>query len=250
MATLPSTATTPVDAANLAGTVAPVTDLSMLGMFMQADIAVKMVIIMLVVASIWSWKIIFEKLMVFSNVRSKAARFEQEFWASDALDKLHERTKKRPTHPMATIFTAAMDEWFRSKGAPISPVAQTSIRAGLRERVAQVMRVSVNRELERLEKGVNFLATVSSASPFIGLFGTVLGIMNSFHNIAATKNTSLVSVAPGIAEALFATAIGLFAAIPANIAYNRFSKELALLSGKFDDFCIEFDTILSRQLGQ
>ena len=212
---------------------------------MQADWVVKLVMILLIMASFWCWAIIVEKWYLFRNVKAKAQRFENEFWSSDALDKFYEKSKKRANHPMAIIFVAAMEEWFRSKTGN-SPAA--GLKMSLRERIVQVMQVSRNRELEQVESGLGFLATVGSSAPFIGLFGTVWGIMNSFHAIAASKNTSLVAVAPGIAEALFATAIGLFAAIPAVIAYNKFSHELARFSNKLEDFSTEFDTILSRQL--
>jgi biopolymer transport protein TolQ len=209
-----STAVTGVDAANVAGTAA-IHDFSIVGMFLQADWVVQFVMVMLLLAS-------------------------------EALDKFYEKSKKRANHPMAIIFVAAMEEWFRSKSTGAS--SAQGLRLSLRERIVQVMQVSRNRELDHVESGLGFLATTGSSAPFIGLFGTVWGIMNSFHAIAQSKNTSLVAVAPGIAEALFATAIGLFAAIPAVIAYNRFSSELSRFSNKLDDFSIEFDTILSRQL--
>ena len=245
MATPVSTAVTGVDSTTLAGSSAPI-DFSMIGMFMQADFTVKLVMLMLIFASFWCWAIIFEKYFLFRAVRAKASRFESDFWSSEALDKFYEKTKKRANHPMAIIFVAAMEEWFRSKTSG-SQGAQ-GLRLSLRERIVQVMQVARNREVEHLESGLGFLATTGSAAPFIGLFGTVWGIMNSFHGIAISKNTSLVAVAPGIAEALFATAIGLFAAIPAVIAYNKFSNELVRFSNKLDDFSTEFDTILSRQL--
>ena len=244
VSTAVNTAVQGVDSTTLAGT-ASMHDFSMVGMFMQADWVVKLVMILLIMASFWCWAIIVEKWYLFRNVKAKAQRFENEFWSSDALDKFYEKSKKRANHPMAIIFVAAMEEWFRSKTGN-SPAA--GLKMSLRERIVQVMQVSRNRELEQVESGLGFLATVGSSAPFIGLFGTVWGIMNSFHAIAASKNTSLVAVAPGIAEALFATAIGLFAAIPAVIAYNKFSNELARFSNKLEDFSTEFDTILSRQL--
>lgn len=245
MANPVSTAVQGVDSTTLAGTAA-IHDFSMWSMFMEADWVVKLVLIILIMASFWCWAIIFEKWYLFRNIKAKANRFENDFWSSEALDKFYEKSKKRANHPMAIIFVAAMEEWFRSKtGAAPS---QQGLKISLRERIVQVMHVARNRELERVESGLGFLATTGSSAPFIGLFGTVWGIMNSFHAIALSKNTSLVAVAPGIAEALFATAIGLFAAIPAVIAYNRFSNELARFSNKLEDFSIEFDTILSRQL--
>lgn len=242
-----STAVQGVDATTLAGSAtAAMHDFSIWGMFMQADIVVKLVMLLLLLASFWCWAIIFEKYFLFRNVKAKAIKFENDFWASEALDKFHEKTKKRANHPMAVIFVAAMEEWFRSKNS----ASQTpqGMKLSLRERIVMVMQVARSRELDHLESGLGFLATTGSAAPFIGLFGTVWGIMNSFHGIAVSKNTSLVAVAPGIAEALFATAIGLFAAIPAVIAYNRFSNELGRFANKLEDFSTEFDTILSRQL--
>lgn len=241
-----STAVQGVDAATLAGSNPVLNDFSILGMFMQADWVAKSVMILLLMASFWCWAIIFEKYFLFRNVKAKATRFENDFWSSEALDKFYEKSKKRANHPMAIIFVAAMEEWFRSKNNGTQP--SQGLKLSLRERIVQVMQVARNRELEHVESGLGFLATTGSSAPFIGLFGTVWGIMNSFHGIALSKNTSLVAVAPGIAEALFATAIGLFAAIPAVIAYNKFSNELVRFSNKLDDFSTEFDTILSRQL--
>jgi biopolymer transport protein TolQ len=245
VSTAVSTAVEGVDATNLAGS-APVHDFSLISMFMQADWVVKSVMMLLIFASIWCWAIIFEKWFLFRKIQTKSARFESDFWSSEALDKFYEKTKKRANHPMAVIFVAAMEEWFRSKSGNGQGVQ--GLKISIRERIVQVMQVARNRELEQVESGLGFLATTGSAAPFIGLFGTVWGIMNSFHAIAMSKNTSLVAVAPGIAEALFATAIGLFAAIPAVIAYNKFSSEVARFSNKLDDFSTEFDTILSRQL--
>jgi biopolymer transport protein TolQ len=241
-----NTATESITSATLAGS-SPVGDLSMWGLFLQADWVVKLVMLMLVMASFWCWAIIFEKWYLMRNVTAKAKEFEAEFWASDALDKLHDRVKKRANHPMAMVFVAAMEEWVRSKTT--GAAAQVGVvRAGLRERIAHIMQVATHREMERLEHGLGFLATTGSTAPFIGLFGTVWGIMNSFHAIAMTKNTSLAAVAPGIAEALFATAIGLFAAIPAYVAYNKFSRDINSFAGQLEDFSLEFTTILSRQI--
>jgi biopolymer transport protein TolQ len=221
--------------------------MSFIGMFMHADPVVQCVMGLLLLASFWAWAVIFDKWFMFRAIKAKAAKFEADFWASEALDKFHDRIKKRANHPMAIVFTAAMEEWFRTKIKDIS-VANMTQKMGMRERINQVMMVSRNRELEKLENGLGFLATIGSSAPFIGLFGTVLGIMHSFSTIALSKNTSLVSVAPGIAEALFATAIGLFAAIPAVIAYNKFSNELDKFAGKLEDFSVEFNTLLSRQI--
>lgn len=245
-----STAVDPVTAADMAGSAPATLDLSMWGLFLQADIVVKLVIFILLLASVWCWVIIVEKTITLKNARIKARQFEQEFWSSEALDKFHEKVKKRASHPLSIVFTAAMEEWFRSKSAASSSLsAQVGVvRAGLRERINHIMQVAMNRELESLERGLGFLATTGSTAPFIGLFGTVWGIMNSFHSIAATQNTSLAAVAPGIAEALFATAIGLFAAIPAYVAYNKISRDINRFAGKMEDFSLEFTTILSRQI--
>lgn len=245
---IPNTAVDPVAAADVANATANVShDMSFLGMFLHAEPTVQFVMALLLLASFWSWAIIFDKAVTFRSIKRKAARFEQDFWSSEALDKFHERVKKKANHPMAAIFVAGMDEWFRSKIRDISSANLTQ-KLGVRERVNLVMMVARNRETEKLESGLGFLATIGSSAPFVGLFGTVLGIMHSFSAIAVSKNTSLVSVAPGIAEALFATAIGLFAAIPAVIAYNKFSNELDKFSGKLEDFSVEFNTLLSRQI--
>jgi len=243
-----NTAVESVSSTEMAGSVtAAAHDMSFFGMFLHADFVVQIVMLMLLLASFWSWSIIIEKIIVFRGIKSKSSRFESDFWASEALDKFHERIKKRANHPMAVMFVAAMDEWFRSRIRDISG-ANLSQKLGIRERINQVMIVSRNRELEKLENGLGFLATIGASAPFIGLFGTVLGIMHSFTAIAQTKNTSLVSVAPGIAEALFATAIGLFAAIPAVIAYNKLSGEVDKLAGKLEDFSVEFNMLMSRQI--
>lgn len=245
------TAVSPVAATELAGNAAGM-DLSAWGMFMHADFVVKAIIIMLLLASFWCWAIIFDKWLTFKNAKAKGERFEKEFWQADELDGFYDRTKKKKGgHPFANVFLAAMDEWYRSqqqqgtasgKGGPMNQ------RMGLRERMMQVMQVTRNREMDRIAKGVGVLASVGASAPFIGLFGTVWGIMNSFQSIALSKNTSLAIVAPGIAEALFATAIGLFAAIPAVLAYNKFAGELDKFEGRLEDFSVEFNTLLSRQL--
>ena len=244
-----STAVDPVTSGDLAGTVAAGHDFSMWGLFMQADWVVKGVMILLLLASFYCWAIIFEKFITLKTAKARAEQFEKEFWSSNALDKFHEKIKKRKDHPMAVVFVAAMEEWFRSKQNTSTLSQQVGVvKAGLRERVNYAMQVSINRELAQLEKGLGMLATTGSTAPFIGLFGTVWGIMNSFSSIATTQNTSLAAVAPGIAEALFATAVGLFAAIPAYVAYNKFSREVNRFAGKLDDFSLEFTTILSRQI--
>ncbi len=234
-----------VTAQNLPGSVPPV-DMSIVGMFMQADWIVKIVIIVLILASFWSWAIIFDKLIRLRSLRAKANQFEETFWSGISLEDLYDRIGARPDDPMSTVFSGAMREWRRtvSKGIALTGAA----RAGLQQRIEQVMGVTVSREMESLEKRMIFLASVGSTAPFIGLFGTVWGIMNSFQSIAVSKNTSLAVVAPGIAEALFATALGLVAAVPAVIAYNKLSTEISRYAQRLEGFAAEFMTILSRQL--
>ena len=244
------TAVTPVESTEMAGSInatAAIQDISILGMFMHADFVVKAVMILLLFASFWSWAIMFDKYIRFKTLRMQSHRFEKEFWSSGAIDKFYEKVKKRLNHPLAIVFTAAMDEWYRSR-KDIAAASTAQLRVGVRERVAQVMLIARNREAEKLEHGLGFLATVGSAAPFVGLLGTVWGIMNSFTSIAAAKNVTLAVVAPGIAEALLATAIGLFAAIPAVIGYNKFSGEMDRFSHRMEDFSTEFNTLLSRQL--
>ncbi len=221
-------------------------DLSMFGLFMQADLVVKLVMLALVAASIWSWAIIFEKRNTLKKLYRRAAKFEDAFWSGEPLDKLYQRVKKSQDDPMLNVFAAGMDEW--QEGVEDGLPAKQSIQASLRQRVERAMSVTIGKEMGRLERGMTFLASVGSTAPFIGLFGTVWGIMNSFSSIAQTNNTSLAVVAPGIAEALFATALGLVAAIPSAIAFNVFSSSLNRYAERLDTFTSEFSTILSRHL--
>ena len=228
-----------------ASALAPVAhDLSLWSLFLQADWVVKGVMIALLLASVWVWAVVFEKITTLRRVRRQADAFEDRFWSGGSLEELHNQEGERPAHPMAAVFGAGMREWRRSanRGA-VSDLAVT----GMKERVERAMTVAIQREMERLERWMVFLATIGSAAPFIGLFGTVWGIMNSFSAIAGMQNTSLAVVAPGIAEALFATAIGLVAAIPATIAYNKFASDFARLAGRLEAFAAEFGAILSRQ---
>ena len=216
--------------------------MSFLELFLSAHIVVKAVMIGLILASIWSWAIIIEKLFAFRRARIEADRFEQMFWSGQSLEELYSTISRGRAISMAALFVAAMREWKRS--------VEGSIRAlgGIQLRVEKVMDVTISREMERLERRLLFLATVGATAPFIGLFGTVWGIMTSFQAIAVSKNTSLAVVAPGIAEALFATAIGLVAAIPAVIFYNKFSADAARLSQRLEAFSDEFSAIVSRQI--
>jgi biopolymer transport protein TolQ len=220
-------------------------DFSMWGLFMRADVVVKSVMVILLLASFWSWAIIFDKFLRFRRVVALADRFEEVFWSGNSLEELYERVAPRASHPMALLFVAAMREWMRSNGRPSTTVG---LSGGLRERIDKIMSVTLSREMAGLERYLDFLATVGSTAPFIGLFGTVWGIMNSFQAIAQSHNTSLAVVAPGIAEALFATALGLFAAIPAVIAYNRFNNQVGRYGDRLEGFSEEFSAVLSRRI--
>ncbi|MBX7146241.1 MAG: protein TolQ [Alphaproteobacteria bacterium] len=218
----------------------------MLGLFLQADFIVKSVIILLAMASIWSWAIIFDKSTKLRKLKASANKFEESFWSGGSLEELFDRIGARPSDPMSSIFVGAMREWRRSAAKGLLGTDQ--LRANLQERIERVMNITISRELEYLERQMIFLASVGSAAPFIGLFGTVWGIMNSFSSIAMTKNTTLAVVAPGIAEALFATAFGLVAAIPAVLAYNKLSSDINRYAHRLETFSSEFGAILSRQL--
>ena len=219
-------------------------DMSIWGLFMQADFVVKAVMIGLLLASFWCWAIIFEKLMRMRRLRTKASQFEENFWSGGSLDDLFDRIGSRPVDPMSAVFSSAMREWRRSTSRS---GRDSDGHQSLAERIDRVMQITLNRELEQLERYMTFLASVGSTAPFVGLFGTVWGIMNSFTAIAVSKNTSLAVVAPGIAEALFATALGLVAAIPAVIAYNKLSTDINRYAGRLEAFAGEFGAILSRQ---
>ena len=218
-------------------------NLSLLGLFLQADIVVKLVMLVLLFASVWVWTIIIEKVMTLRRVNGEANVFEDEFWSGGSLDNLYEREGTDPSNPMAAVFGAAMSEWKRTARIAGSEIGKT----GVKERVDRAMGVTIMREMDRLERFMIFLASVGATAPFIGLFGTVWGIMHSFSAIAAMHNTDLAVVAPGIAEALFATAIGLVAAIPAVLAYNKISSDLARFAARLEGFGAEFSAILSRQ---
>ncbi|ABS68289.1 protein TolQ [Xanthobacter versatilis] len=223
---------------------APSADISFLGLFLQAHFVVKLVMIGLITSSIWVWAIIIDKWMLFSRNKREMDRFEQVFWSGQSLEDLYRTLAGRSNQGMAAIFVAAMREWKRTyEGSARS-------FAGLNQRLDKVMNVTIAREVERLESRLLVLATVGSAGPFIGLFGTVWGIMTSFQSIAASKNTSLAVVAPGIAEALFATAMGLIAAIPATIFYNKFISQTGRQAQRLEGFADEFSAILSRQIDE
>jgi biopolymer transport protein TolQ len=220
----------------------PATDFSFLGLFLQAHPVVKAVILGLILASIWCWSIVIEKSLAFSRARSQTDEFERVFWSGQSLDELYLSLSQKPVSAIGALFVAAMREWRRSIETTARPLP------GVQMRIERVMEVTITREMERLERRLLFLATVGSVAPFGGLFGTVWGIMTAFQGIAASKNTSLAVVAPGIAEALFATALGLLAAIPAVIFYNNFTQSASRLAQRFEAFADEFSAIVSRQL--
>jgi biopolymer transport protein TolQ len=222
----------------------PAIDLSLWALFSQAHLIVKVVMVGLVLASVWCWAIILNKYMLYARTRRNMERFEKVFWSGQSLEELYRSLAPRPTTSMPALFVAAMREWKRSFEGGGRAVAS------LQMRIEKVLDVTIQREVERLERQLLVLATVGSAGPFIGLFGTVWGIMTSFQSIAASKNTSLAVVAPGIAEALFATALGLLAAIPATIFYNKFSAEVAKQATRLEGFADEFSAILSRQIDE
>ena len=221
-------------------------DFSLWSLFLRADPVVKTVMGILVISSVWSWAIIIDKSMTFGRLKRKSKKFEDQFWSGKPLEELYRRTNDKADHPMAKVFTAAMEEWNRSKD--VSRTEQLVV--GAKGRIDKVLNLTVSRELEKAESSLGVLATVGSAAPFVGLLGTVWGIMNAFQAIAVTKDTNLAVVAPGIAEALFATALGLLAAIPAVVGYNRYSSALNSYAVRLQGFADEFSSILSRQLDE
>jgi biopolymer transport protein TolQ len=217
------------------------------GLFMRADIVVKAVLTLLLLASFWSWVLIIDKAISFFTLKRKARDFERNFWSGRSLEDLYAQHSQHADQPFTAVFVAALREWKRSfeSGAP-----REALITGVKERVEKAMNVSIQRELEKIERGLGYLATVGSTAPFVGLFGTVWGIMNSFIGISEAHTTNLAVVAPGIAEALFATALGLLCAIPAVIAYNRFIAEVGRYGGRLDAFADEFSAFRSRQLDE
>lgn len=220
--------------------------LSMMALFWNADPIIKVIMLGLLAASFWCWTIIFQKSMRLRSLNTTADIFEETFWSGSDLDHLYDRINNRPQDPLSAVFCTAMREWRRSISKGLSHISET--RGSLHQRIERAMQLTIDREIDNLERHMGFLASTSSAAPFIGLFGTVLGIMNSFQSIAMQQNTNLAVVAPGIAEALFATAIGLVAAIPALIAYNKLSSDMNRYANRLDNFASEFSGIISRQL--
>ena len=211
----------------------------------DADLVVKFVIIILFLSSFVSWAIIFDKLIKFRILNFRARNFEKQFWSGIEILPLFEKIKKNDNDPLSNVFVTAINEWQLQYGLNLQ---DNYVKERLKERIYQAMMVTKNRAINRIQKNINFLATISSSAPFIGLFGTVWGIMNSFSAIVDAQSTSLTVVAPGIAEALFATAVGLFAAIPALIFYNLYINKLNAYNSKIEDFSVEVINLLSREL--
>ena len=209
------------------------TDFSLLSLFIRADIIVKSVIIILIVSSIYSWAVIIEKFRLFKKINQSTEDFEKKFWNSKSAESFYNNLPTNIEDPMALIFKDAMQSLLKKRS-----------RTDLHDRMTTMLETGIEKQMSKLSKGYTFLATVGSTAPFIGLFGTVWGIMNSFQSIAISRNTSLAIVAPGIAEALFATALGLLAAIPAVIAYNKFNNDSILYSKKLENFSKRFLTII------
>ena len=211
------------------------TDFSIIQLFLRADFVVKSVIIILIAASVYSWALIFEKYRLFKRIEKSTSSFEDKFWKSRSAESFYNSFTNKEKDPLASIFQSAMNELIKTKSKSSS--VQTN-------RVSRVLEISADNEIKSIEKDFIFLATVGSTAPFIGLFGTVWGIMNSFQSIAISRNTSLAIVAPGIAEALFATALGLLAAVPAVIAYNKFNSDSKKYTGRIENFSKRFISII------
>ena len=233
-----------VNALQLAGSVSA-NDMSLMGLFGHADIVGKIVITGLLMISILTWAIIFDKMIKLRRLKGKAEFFEERFWSAGSLDMLYDKIK-RPADPMQATFVAGMKEWrsAQDKGLFTNPSSRNNVMM----RIDRVLQVTIGREMAMVETWMTFLASVGSVAPFIGLFGTVWGIMHSFIGIAQAQNTSLAVVAPGIAESLLATAVGLVAAIPATTAYNKFATEISRYGSRLDNFANDFTATLSRNL--
>ncbi len=219
---------------------------SLFSLFIRADLIVKSVIIILIFSSIYSWSIILSKLIKIRKLKELEKEFDEIFWSGNSFEDLYETFNYNQTHPKSRIFCSAIAEWKKSNKDD-SKIKSSSVNS-LKERINRSMQVSLNKDVETIEKNLTFLATAGSTAPFIGLFGTVWGIMNSFQSIAIAQNTNLAVVAPGIAEALFATALGLFVAIPAVVAYNKITSDLSKYFLSLETFIDEFITIFFRQM--
>jgi biopolymer transport protein TolQ len=221
-----------------------IVDTSLQGIFAQASFAVKFVVILLIICSCWSWVVTFAKLLCLRKLKARANKFEEAFWNCGSVEVFFDSANSRGDDPFSAVFMAGMQEWRRARSKVKSAVGNIS----LNERIVRVMRITAERESEYLEYHVGFLASVGSTAPFVGLFGTVIGIINTFESMRSDQNISLVSVAPGIAEALFATALGLAVTIPAVIAYNKILSEINRYQNRLDIFIDEFSSIISRQI--
>jgi len=221
--------------------------ISVVSLFLKADPIVKAVFALLLLASLWSWAIIINKWLALGRLRRRADKFEKTFWSGLSLDELYQQFSQHTDHPMAAVFVSALREWRRAfeTGPP-----REVFLPGIKDRIDKAMSVTILRETDGIERQLGFLATVGATAPFVGLFGTVWGIMNSFSAIAARHDTTLAVVAPGIAEALFATAMGLLAAIPAVIFYNKYVNDIGRYTTRLEGFSDEFSAILSRQLDE
>ena len=238
-----------LESSNQISTTASTTvDLSLLSLVSSSDLVGKLVILILVFASIWTWAIIISKILYHSSLKIKMKSFENLFWSGIALDDLYKKINKSINNPLSAVFVSAINECKKNKSQEIKKTE--FFKTGQKDRIIASMDLSRNREIEKLDKKLGFLATVGSAAPFIGLLGTVWGIMHSFQSIASSKNTSISVVAPGIAEALFATSIGLFAAIPATIFYNYLTSDVQSIENKIDNFIGELNTLISRAIDE
>ncbi len=218
--------------------------LSMFSLFTQASWVVKSIIILLIGCSFWSWTVTFAKLSLLSKLKKNATRFENAFWNTGSVDIFFENVNTKASDPFVSVFTTGMKEWKRNKEKVKTEIGGIS----LSDRITRIMEVTIGREIDYLEQHLGFLATVGSTAPFVGLFGTVWGIMNSFEAIGISQNTNLAAVAPGIAEALFTTALGLIVTIPAVVAYNKIANEINRYKVRLEAFVDEFSAIISRQL--
>ncbi len=217
-------------------------DFSLLALFLRATFTVKIVMLVLIAASFWSWAIIIQKTLDMRRAREEARAFDADFWSGEPLDTVYDRIGHDPTGATARVFAAGMTEWQRSHRK------DGGLIAGTQARIERAMNVAIGREADELNRGLTFLATVGSIAPFVGLFGTVWGIKHAFEEIALQQSTNLAVVAPGIAEALLATGLGLLAAIPAVVFYNKLSGDADRLAARYEAFADEFSMILSRQL--
>lgn len=233
-----------MDTQNLADAASP---MLMWDMVWSSDTVTKVVMIGLIAASVWSWAIIIEKVRALREVKQRSRSFESKFWSGGSLDRLYDSIGNRPSDPMSAMFVAAMREWKRTN------ILKSKTDRGLRgvslqQRIEKAMTVSMDKELDELDTRMGFLASTGSVAPLVGLFGTVWGIINSFNAIAVTQSNSLSAIAPGIAEALFTTAFGLIAAIPAVVAYNKISSDIDRYANRLENFMAEFSSILSREI--